>query len=194
VTAGTTFYEDAADVVGALRAPDGVLVSMGNHDQWDEGSFVRALRARGAVVLRNEAVSIRRADATLAVAGLGDWYTGTDDLDATLGACRADSPIVLLSHYPRFLEQAADRGVALVLSGHTHGGQLGLPGIADRVNVATLTGQRARGLAGRGDAWLYVSAGLGTTGPPMRLGILPEIARITLRRADAGPASRAESG
>jgi predicted MPP superfamily phosphohydrolase len=138
-------------------------------------------------------MAIRRADATLSVAGLGDWYTGSDDLDATLGACSPGSPTVLLSHYPRFFEHAADRGVALVLSGHTHGGQLGLPGMADRVNVATLTGQRARGLYRRGESRLYVSAGLGTTGPPMRLGISPEIARITLYRAEAGPASDAES-
>jgi hypothetical protein len=181
VTSGSAFYEDAADVIGALAAPDGVCVVMGNHDQWDEESFVRAIRARGATVLRNESITIRRGGATLSVAGLGDWYTGNDDLAATLASCSPGSPIVLLAHYPQFFEPAAERGVALVLSGHTHGGQIGVPGFVDRFNIATFTGQPGRGLRRCGASHLYVHAGLGTTGPPMRLGIPPEIATITLR-------------
>ncbi|MCB9578927.1 MAG: metallophosphoesterase [Polyangiaceae bacterium] len=181
VTAGTAFYRDAAEVVGALRAKQGVWVSMGNHDQWNESELVDALEARGARVLRNEQHVIEREGAALVLAGLGDRYTGRDDLEQTLARRPEGAVTVLLSHYPDFFEAAAERGVELTLSGHTHGGQIGLPGLARRVNIASLTGKHAQGLYRRGSAQLYVNAGLGTTGPPLRLGVAPEIAVITLK-------------
>jgi uncharacterized protein len=184
VTQGVAFYPDVAEVIGALEAPDGVFVSLGNHDQWDAAALTRAMTRRGAAVLHNEARVIRRGTAELLVAGLGDRYSGNDDLERALGDVRQGRPTVLLAHYPTFFERAADLGADLVLSGHTHGGQVGVPPFAARVNFATLTGQRGRGLYRRGHCHLYVSAGLGTTGPPMRLGVAPEIAVLVLRRAE----------
>ena len=127
VTSGVEFYDDAADVLGTLRARDGVLVSMGNHDQWDAERFVAAIRARGPRVLLNEWCAVVRDGATLVVAGLDDRYSGRDDLDAALSGRPAGAPTLLLSHYPDFFERAAAAGVELTLSGHTHGGQIGLP-------------------------------------------------------------------
>lgn len=189
VTSGTRFYPDVAEVIGALRAGDGTWVSMGNHDQWDEEALVQAIEGRGARVLRNEAVGIERAGNRFFLAGLGDAYTGKDDLDATLARCDAE-PTVLMAHYPRFFDDARRRGVGLVLSGHTHGGQFGVPGWAGRLNVATALGQPSAGLFEEQGAYLCVSAGLGTTGPPMRIGVRPEIVEITLRVA--APARTAE--
>lgn len=183
VTTGTHYYDDAADVLGALRAPDGVLVSFGNHDGWDTPAFARAIEARGARVLENAWTRIVRGDAALVVAGLGDRFAGRDDLDATLAARPHDAPTLLLSHYPSFFERAADAGVDLVLSGHTHAGQLALWPWPRLLNVATLTGQRAWGLYRRGASTLYVNAGLGVTGPPVRVGCPPEIAVFELVRA-----------
>jgi uncharacterized protein len=185
VASGTSFYDDVADVLGELRAGDGVVVSLGNHDQWDAARLTAAIEQRGPRVLHNAWLAIRRGAAELVVAGLGDHYTGSDDLEATLRD-RPRAPTLLLSHYPDFFEPAADLGVELVLSGHTHGGQFGLPFLADRYNVARLLGQRSRGIYRRGSSTLYVNAGLGTTGPPMRLGIPPEIALLVLRAAPAG--------
>jgi predicted MPP superfamily phosphohydrolase len=182
VTSGTVFYEDVADVIGALRAPDGVLVALGNHDMWDSGQLVAAIEKRGPRVLRNAWTALERGQGVLVVAALDDFSTGKDDLERTLAA-RPEGPTLLLSHFPHFFEQAAERGVELVLSGHTHGGQIGLPLFGDRVNIATAFGQHARGLYRNGRSALYVSAGLGTTGPPMRLGIAPEIALFVLRAA-----------
>lgn len=182
VTAGTEFYGDAAAVIGELSAPDGVVATLGNHDQWDADACTRALEARGVTVLRNQSLTLERDGARLHVAGIDDRYAGRDDLDRTLADCDAGAPTVLLSHYPDFFEPAAQRGVALVLSGHTHGGQIGVPFLARFVNVASLSKQRAAGLVQQGKSALYVSAGLGTTGPPLRLGIAPEIAVIELAR------------
>lgn len=186
VTSGTSFYEDVAEVLGELRARDGVFVSLGNHDQWDDVRLESAIQARGPKVLRNEWRLIERDGASLVLAAVDDRYTGKDDLERTLRD-RPDAPTVLLAHYPQFFEPAAERGVDLVLSGHTHGGQLGVPLLADRANIATLSGQRARGLYRNGRSALYVNAGLGTTGPPMRLGVEPEIAVLVLRSAQTPP-------
>lgn len=185
VTSGTAFYEDVADVIAALSAPDGIVVSLGNHDQWDPVRLVQAIEARGPRVLRNEWMRLERNGETLVVAAVDDPYSGRDDLERAL-AGRPDAPTVLLAHYPTFFEPAAEHGVELVLSGHTHGGQIGL---GDRLNIATLVGQHARGLVRRGRSSLYVNAGLGTTGPPMRLGIPPEIALLVLRSQAGEPAS-----
>jgi len=183
VTSGTAYYDDVADVLAALDARDGVFVCMGNHDQWDNERLTTAIRARGPNVLRNSWVEIRRGEGQLVLAGLDDAYTEKNDLDATLAGRPEGTPTLLLAHYPSFFSVAAERGVALVLSGHTHGGQFGVPFLSDRWNLARALGQRGRGLFRSGASWLHVSAGLGTTGPPMRLGVAPEITVITLRAA-----------
>lgn len=180
VTTGTTFYDDVAEVLGSLRAPGGVFVSLGNHDQWDPDALTRAIESRGVRVLRNRWVSVEAGGAALRVGGLDDWYTGRDDLDRALCA-HPDEPTILLSHYPRFFEAAARRGADLVLSGHTHGGQLAVPGLARRLNIAALSERWFAGRYRLGSCTLHVSAGLGTTGPPMRLGVAPEIAVLALR-------------
>jgi predicted MPP superfamily phosphohydrolase len=183
VTMGTRFYEDVGDVLGELRAKDGVFVSMGNHDQWDPERFCRLIEAKGPSVLRNEHRIVRRGAAELVVAGLDDWSTDRDDIDRALAERPSGAPTVLLSHYPEFFEEAARRDVDLVLSGHTHGGQIGVPFAARRMSLSRLARQHAPGLHQRGRTRLYVHAGLGTTGPPLRLGVPPEIAVFVLRCA-----------
>jgi hypothetical protein len=182
VTTGTVFYEDVADVIGAFRAPDGVLVSLGNHDQWDPDRLVRVIEARGPTVLRNASRTVRREGAELVIAGIDDRMTGRDDLELTLAGRPEGAPTILLSHYPDFFVDAALRGVDLVLSGHTHGGQIAVPFMARRASLSRLARQPAHGLHVRGRSRLYVNAGLGTTGPPVRLGVAPEIAVLVLRR------------
>jgi hypothetical protein len=183
VTAGTTFYPDVTAVIAELQAPCGVVVAMGNHDQWDNDALTALLEERNITVLKNHWLPIARGDQVLVVAGLGDAFTGKDDLAGTLAGRQDSAFTVLLSHYPRFFEQASAAGVQLTLSGHTHGGQLGVPWFADRWNMAVWLGQRPRGTFSSGAAFLHVNAGLGTTGPPLRVGVRPEISVITLRRA-----------
>ena len=167
--------------LGSSAPPDGVMASMGNHDQWNNDELTALLRKNEIRVLKNEWVTISRGDESLVIAGLDDAFTGKADLEATL-AGRPASFTVLLSHYPRFFKRARALGVDLTLSGHTHGGQLGIPWLADRWNIATWLGQRPRGTFGGEGAFLHVNAGLGTTGPPLRVGVRPEISLITLRR------------
>ncbi|HWZ91100.1 MAG TPA: metallophosphoesterase [Polyangiaceae bacterium] len=183
VTSGGGFYRDAADAISALRAKDGVFVTMGNHDLHQNDELARLINERGPVVLRNESRLVRRGNAALVVAGMDARQADPADVKRVLRGQPASAPIVLLSHYPTSFEAAVEAGADLVLTGHTHGGQLGIPFFSQRFNFARLTKQRSRGPVYAGKTLMYVNAGLGTTGPPMRLAVPPEIALFTLRRA-----------
>lgn len=183
VTSGRGFYRDVAEALGALRGKDGVFVSMGNHDLWNNDELTRLVAEHGPTVLRDASHIIRRGDAMLNVAGIDGRIAAASDVVATLNACLPGAPIIVLAHYPWVFDAAATAGADLILTGHTHGGQLGVPFLGQRLNLARLTGQRSRGLVYSGKTAMYVNAGLGTTGPPMRLAVPPEIALITLRRA-----------
>jgi len=182
VTSGSAFHEDVADVVGALRAKDGVLVVMGNHDYSSKpDALVAGLEARGARVLRNDGRALGR----LFVAGLDDRWSRRADLDRALRDRPAGASTILLAHDPVDFPAAAARGVDLVLSGHTHGGQIALPLAPRRWNLSRLHRRHTLGLYRDGRSALLVHPGLGTSGPPVRVGVAPAIVEITLLCARA---------
>jgi predicted MPP superfamily phosphohydrolase len=90
---------------------------------------------------------------------------------------------VALAHDPELFPELAGEGASLVLSGHTHWGQIAIPFLSTRANLSRLRYQYHAGLYRQGDATLYVHPGLGTTGPPVRVGAAPEITILRLRRA-----------
>jgi predicted MPP superfamily phosphohydrolase len=182
VTSGVAFHEDIAELVGSLRAKDGVYVIMGNHDYFGEGEpLVSLLRGRGAHVLRNQGVVLEREGARLFLAGMDDTWTKRANLDASLADRPEGVPTVLLAHDPDRFPHAVKKNVEVVLSGHTHGGQIAMPFLARYINASKLAHKFHVGLYKDGDSTLYVHPGLGTTGPPMRLGAAPVIALIKLR-------------
>jgi predicted MPP superfamily phosphohydrolase len=181
VTSGTSFYPAVSDVLAALRAPDGCYVVLGNHDRWDTPSLLEQLRSRGLTVLQNQQTTIGNGRGQWVLAGLDDTEIKRADLKRALPAGSEARFTVLLTHHPKFLERAAERGAHLILCGHTHGGQIGVPFMSDRFNIATSLGQRARGRFEASGTTMLVSAGLGCTGPPIRLGVRPEIGLIVLR-------------
>jgi uncharacterized protein len=182
VTSGTDFHEDVADVIGELRAKGGVFASMGNHDYFgDDEPLVSHLRRRGVRVLRNEGVAIDCNGATLWLAAIDDTWTRRDDLAGAMRDRPDGATTLLLAHDPNRFDAAADAGADIVLSGHTHGGQIAMPFLARALNLAKLTHRYTVGLYRRGRSVLYVHPGLGTTGPPMRLGVAPEVTILVLR-------------
>ncbi len=185
VTSGTAFHADIATVVGSLRAKDGVVVSMGNHDYFggDGEPLMSLLIEAGVRVMRNEGDTIRRGAASVYLAAIDDTWTRRADLDRALRERPEGTPTILLAHDPDEFRAAAKRGVDLVLSGHTHGGQIAVPFFARRYNLSKLSHHHHLGVYRRGKSTLYVHPGLGTTGPPIRLGVAPAIVEITLRRA-----------
>jgi len=195
IASGDAFVPVVASALGQLRAPHGVFACMGNHDYFADGeALAQALVSEGLTVLRNRGVEVPHAGARLFVAGVDDTWTGRHDVHRALANRPAGVPAVLLAHDPALFPEAAAHGVDLTLSGHTHGGQLGLPLFARKVNLARIITRFTTGLYHDGPASLYVNRGLGTTGPPIRLGVFPEIAVLTLRPArEATAAARSEA-
>jgi uncharacterized protein len=184
VSSGTDFHDDIADVMAELKAKDGVFVSMGNHDYFGDGDpLVTRIRAKGVTVLRNEGVVLERGGKKLYLAGIDDTWTQRDDLDKALEARPAGSQVLLLAHDPERFRQAAKQDVALTLAGHTHGGQIAFPFLSRWISLSHLTHHFHQGLYRIGRSTLYVHPGLGTTGPPMRLGVAPIVAILRLRAA-----------
>ena len=188
VTSGTDFHEDIAAVIGQLRGKDGVFVSMGNHDYFGEGEpLISLLGARGARVLRNEGVVLTRGEGRVYLAAIDDTWTRRDDLAKALRdrpvVSGKELPTILLAHDPERFRAAAKQGVQLTLSGHTHGGQVAMPFLYRWVSLGKFAHHYNVGLYAKGYAKLYVHPGLGTTGPPIRLGVAPAVVMITLRAA-----------
>jgi predicted MPP superfamily phosphohydrolase len=184
VSSGSQFHEDIAEVVGDLAAPGGVFVTMGNHDYFGDGEpLVSLLKEREVKVLRNAGTTVMRGGRPLYLAGIDDTWTRRDDMDLALARRPVGVPVVLLSHDPERFRQAAKRDVALTLSGHTHGGQIAFPFFSRWVSLSHLTHHFHQGFYREGRSQLYVHPGLGTTGPPMRLGVAPAVVILTLRAA-----------
>lgn len=167
-----------------LRAPDGVYAIPGNHEYFfDYGAWMRHLSGMGFRMLPNAHEVIERGGDRLVVAGVTDLSAPSvgeagPDLPLALRGARADAPVILLDHQPRMARDAAARGVALQLSGHTHGGMIvGLDRLVARGNAGFVSGRYDVG-----GMTLYVSNGTGLwPGFALRLGVPSEITRFTLR-------------
>lgn len=162
---------------------------LGNHDSsFAEPAVVSALANHGLPLLYNSSVPIERGGERLWIAGTGDACCKKVDLNAAVPAASrtGGEPVVLLVHEPDLLPEVARYGADLMLSGHTHGGQIRFPFIPP-VNLPTLGKRYIEGLFRVGGTQLYVNRGIGTVGVPMRLNCPPEITEITL---SAAPASK----
>lgn len=167
-----------------LRAPDGVYAIPGNHEYFfDYGAWMRHLSGLGLHMLVNAHGVIQRGGDRLIVAGVTDLSApgigeAGPDLSLALQGAPANAPVILLDHQPRMARAAAARGVALQLSGHTHGGMIrGLDRLVARGNAGYVSGRYD--VAGM---TLYVSNGTGLwPGFALRLGVPSEITRFTLR-------------
>jgi predicted MPP superfamily phosphohydrolase len=166
-----------------LRAPDGVFFVTGNHEYYSGADeWVAELERLGIRVLRNARVGLRDADGGgLDLAGVDDWTAASilphhgHDLPKALAGRDEARALVLLAHQPKSVVEAAERGVDLVLSGHTHGGQL-----FPFNYLVKLQQPFVAGLHRHEGTHIYVSRGTGYWGPPMRLGAPAEITRIEL--------------
>jgi predicted MPP superfamily phosphohydrolase len=175
--------EEAAPLAD-LVSEQGVFFVTGNHEYFvDTAAWLRHLPTLGVEVLRNERVPITRGGAAFDLAGIDDRTAAGSgvpghgaDLDAALDGRDDAVPVVLLAHQPFMVDQARAAGVDLQLSGHTHGGQLWPFDYAIRLDQPAV-----EGLSRHGDTQLYVTAGAGYWGPPMRIGARPEVTVVELR-------------
>ena len=193
VTYSRRYIEPAARVLGRLRARYGVVAVLGNHDFRVDADAVAAALGRNRIeVLRNRHTSLRFAGEALYLAGVDDYGYGGDVRLALRGVPQGAATL-LLAHNPRIISHAARRGVSLVLSGHTHGGQVNLPVLG---TVYGRSPERLRYKIGwdrLGATQIYVSRGIGTIVLPWRLRCPAEITHLELLRGDAAPSRMANA-
>ena len=166
-----------------LSAPHGVFFVTGNHEYFSGAdAWVAHVESLGISALRNRHVVLEKNGERLVLAGIDDAHAprfgGVTDLGAALKDRDPALPVILLAHQPRSVEHASKAGVALQISGHTHGGQMQPFGALVRIEQPFL-----RGLHRVGDTAVWVSEGTGTWGPPLRVGTQSEISVIELTRA-----------
>lgn len=148
----------------------------------DAGPIVRMLEGTGVRMLENRCLTLVRGVGRFTLAGIGDAFTGADDLHAALDGASRDAPIVLLSHSPDVLEDAAQQSVALVLSGHTHAGTIHFPGLGTPTTLTKKPLERPAGVIWRGSTAMHVSPGMGLSNIPVRFFARPEATVLELRR------------
>lgn len=169
-----------AKVLGGLRAP--TFAILGNHDHWAgaeevSGAFQRA----GISVLRNEWRALSLRGEHLYVVGLDDLHTNHHDPIRAFKGLPEDGPVIFLSHVPEGADLPEAKRAHLVLSGHTHGGQLHIPKLTQfllkRAGINYVSGRYPLG----GERHLYVNRGLGAAAFPLRWKARPEVGVFTLR-------------
>ncbi len=170
--------QPAAKLLATAKAKYGVYAVLGNHDNWINGPVVaRALRSEGITVLVNRGT---RPVEGLFLAGTDDWWTGHPDVPRAFLKKRPDEAGILLAHSPKSSESVLERPV-LVVSGHTHGGQVCIPFIPRNWLPGLLGSHYIAGWYRNGRNMVYVNRGIGTTGPPVRFYCRPEITVYVLR-------------
>ncbi|MGE3885677.1 MAG: metallophosphoesterase [Vicinamibacterales bacterium] len=171
------FVGPVAELLSPLAdAPLGSFAVLGNHD--DDRDMPAALASHRFTVLKDQRTRLTVKGEALDIAGIRFWTRRPADLARVLKG--AGGATILLAHDPRRLAEAARFDVQLVLSGHTHGGQVVVPG------VGAIAGRKFPVLAGvgtEGNATVFVSRGVGTVYVPVRINCPPDVAVLTLRRA-----------
>ena len=173
--------EAVAQRLGAL----GGVAVLGNHDWLTDGPRVaRALRDAGITVLEDEAVALPVRGTTLWIAGLADATERSPDVGQALSGVPEGEPLLVLSHDPDLFPRIPARA-ALTVSGHTHGGQVNVPGLRARVIPSRHGDRYARGHVVEGGRHLYVTSGVGTSTHPVRFARPPEVVMLTLRSSSS---------
>jgi predicted MPP superfamily phosphohydrolase len=188
---GYRYVDQVAHILGQLSAPAGVFAVLGNHDfsvrnalgfrryRHLHRAVARALTANGIRVLHNERIVLTRGDNQLHLVGVEDLWSRACDLEQAFSGATPTIPCITLAHNPRTVERLDGRRCDLMLSGHTHGGQIHVPGIG-RPTLGPKARRFAAGLYHFRDTYVYVNKGVGF-GFRFRYGVRPEVAVLTLQ-------------
>ncbi len=199
---GPVYPAQWGEVLAGFRAPLGVFAILGNHDMWhgalvtekpDVGSIRRALERADCALLENRSVPLVHRGHRFWLAGLADQiavttgattHRGLDDLPGALKQITDDAPILLLAHEPYIFPRVPHR-VSLTLCGHTHGGQVFVPGVSPWWHGPYGGMHHSYGHVVENGRHMIISAGLGTSLVPVRFMRPPEIVLVALGEADA---------
>jgi predicted MPP superfamily phosphohydrolase len=191
VYASTDYEASCFAELARLQAPLGRFAVLGNHDYGEYGNdgndysdpipAIQAIRDAGIALLDNQAVWVEKAGGRIRIGGVGDYQQDTPQLAPTVEGTSASDFVLLVSHNPDYAEHLPISAVDLVLSGHTHGGQVTFFGLWAPY-LPSGYGQKYRtGLVRTEATTVIVSNGIGTIFPPVRFFARPQIVVITLR-------------
>ncbi len=190
---GYKYIDHVAETLSRLTAPHGVYAVLGNHDfsvrnalgirryRHLHRAVASALTARGIRVLHNEATTLYCQGHALHLIGVEDLWSRVCDIERAFAGLSSAVPCVLLAHNPRTVEHLEGRRCDLLLSGHTHGGQVNWPGLG-RPTLSRRARRFAAGMYRYGEAHVYVNKGVGF-GFRFRFGVRPEVAVLCLQPA-----------
>jgi len=168
--------------LGKLRAPLGVFGVLGNHDYYPYADLKkRSIAAAGITLLDNKGAWIVKGKERIRIGGVGDLWRGTQDLEQTLKGTTYSDFVILLSHNPDYIEEIKPGLIDLMLSGHTHGGQISLFGLWAPKLPSAYEQKYRSGVIREGNTTLIISNGIGVTFPPARLFTPPQIVVVTLK-------------
>lgn len=188
---GFKHIDTMAQVMGKLQAPLGVFAVLGNHDfsvrnalglrrfRHLHRAVADALSAQGISVLQNRTHTLERNAQRLYLSGVEDLWSRVCDPEQTFAGLSDDVPRIVLAHNPCTIEKLGEHRCDLMLSGHTHGGQINLPRLG-RVTLGPKGRQYAAGFYQHGSRLLYVNKGIGF-GFRVRFGVRPEVAVFQLQ-------------
>jgi hypothetical protein len=183
---------EVVQALAGLRAPCGVFGCLGNHEIYTEteDSITRLFAAVGIRILRQERTPIQSHGEVLNLIGVDyqqlrfsrdhDGHVVDRYLEGSENLVMPNMVNILLSHNPNSFDRAAELGIDLTLAGHSHGGQLALSFINRGLTLVRPETRYVSGWYEKADSQLYVNRGIGTTGPPIRLGARPEITLLEL--------------
>ncbi|MCP4179490.1 MAG: hypothetical protein GY756_17155 [bacterium] len=180
---GPSFFAQNAvsELITCIKNKTDIISILGNHDEYEFAEFLKGI---GVKMLINDSIAIKKANESILISGIDDaGYYGSHDFDETLKNINQDnySCKILLTHTPDIYKEAEAKGFDLCLAGHTHGGQLCLPG---RVPILTETNAPLKMVYGK---WSYkkmkgyTTSGVGCSGIPARFNCPPEVVIITLK-------------
>jgi hypothetical protein len=178
---GARYIAPCFDVLKNLRAKHGVFAATGNHDTRAGFEKIKAaIASAGFQLLSNSGVWLDGGNGRLRLCGVEDMSTQRPDIVPALGDATRRDAVLLVSHNPDFAETITDWRVGLVLSGHTHGGQVKLPIVGAPI-LPSIYGQKYRyGLVDSPRTQAYVTSGVGTVPLAVRINVPAEIALLSL--------------
>lgn len=172
-----------AKILSRIKAQLGRFAVLGNHDyDYDQRAVADALRDSGITVLEHNGRTVQFEDRSIQIVGIPDAHIARPEAHSLLANLSPNRPTIVLAHDPVWFAHLP-AGPHLMLAGHTHGGQIRLPGIGI-VRKATKAPRRwCHGLVKERGQYLYVTSGIGTSGVPVRWGVPPEFAVLDLMGA-----------
>lgn len=184
----SSFFEE----ITKLKSTYGVFSVLGNHDHWEDPQLIqKGLINCGFNICDNRSYWIKEGNDSIKIGGVGDLWEDTQIIENTTNDVKRDDFCILLSHNPDYMETLNTDLVDLMLSGHTHGGQVTFFGLYAPIMPSTFhpeymqTGQKYRyGWKEKNGTQLYVTTGIGTGKFPFRFFAQPEIVEITLKASN----------